>query len=304
MSEPDQLYTLRNQVWLGHYSLALDEGKNLLRSKSSLSAALRTERDEFVARSLLALGRYGEIGVGVNASGTVDVGVKLLQLQGSLQSGSVPPPSILSSVQSLMSDPAASRAPSAQLYAAHVRLCANDHEGALRLVSAGTTLEHMHVTAQIHLRTDRLDLAEETVALMRNTDEDSSLTHISSVHVALAAGSSRSTDATYTLAALSEQYGPSPLLMNLQAAALVVSGRYDDAEAKCRECLGEDPDDVDAMINLVTCLVNLGKYGEVDVMVASIKRLAGPDHSFVKSLERVEGAFDRVSSTFAAGIAA
>jgi len=90
MSEPDQLYTLRNQVWLGHYALALDEGKNLLRSKSSLSAALRTERDEFVARSLLALGRYSEVGAGVNASGIVDVGVKLLQLQASLQSGSTP----------------------------------------------------------------------------------------------------------------------------------------------------------------------------------------------------------------------
>jgi len=240
----------------------------------------------------------------VNASGIVDVGVKLLQLQASLQSGSTPTQSVLSSVNALMSDPGVSAAPSAQLYAAHVSLFANDHDGALRLVSVGTNMEHMHVTAQIYLRMDRIDLAEEILTQMRNADEDCSLTQISSVHVALATGSSRSTDATYTLAALSEQYGPSPLLLNLQAAALVVSGRYDDAEVKCRECLGEDPSDVDAMINLVTCLVNLGKYGEIDGMVANIKSLAGPNHSFVKSIERVEGAFDRVSSTFAAGITA
>mmetsp|Transcript_20722 Transcript_20722/g.47026 ORF Transcript_20722/g.47026 Transcript_20722/m.47026 type:complete len:83 (+) Transcript_20722:54-302(+) len=74
MSEPDQLYTLRNQYWLGQYSMALDEAKSALRSKSTLSTELRTERDEFVARGLLALGRYGEIGVGPGTSGEIGVG--------------------------------------------------------------------------------------------------------------------------------------------------------------------------------------------------------------------------------------
>jgi coatomer subunit epsilon len=54
MSEPDDLYTLRAQYWLGHYGLAIAEGKNLQR-RPGLSAALKAERDEFVARSHVAL---------------------------------------------------------------------------------------------------------------------------------------------------------------------------------------------------------------------------------------------------------
>ena len=29
--EPDELYTLRAQYWLGHYSMALDEGRQAAR---------------------------------------------------------------------------------------------------------------------------------------------------------------------------------------------------------------------------------------------------------------------------------
>ena len=54
MSEPDDLYTLRNHYWLGSYQLAIAEGSGLGR----LPEALRVERDEFIYRSYLALGQY------------------------------------------------------------------------------------------------------------------------------------------------------------------------------------------------------------------------------------------------------
>mmetsp|Transcript_20722 Transcript_20722/g.47025 ORF Transcript_20722/g.47025 Transcript_20722/m.47025 type:complete len:204 (+) Transcript_20722:438-1049(+) len=203
-----------------------------------------------------------------------------------------------------MSDPSAASKPSAQLYAAQIYLCVNQLESALQLIFLGTTFEHLYTTVQIYIRMDRLDLAEETLGAMKNADEDCSLTQLSAVHIAIASGSSKSTDASYILSALSEQYGPSPMLLNLTAASLIVSGRYDEAEEKCKEVLTEDATNIDAMINSVTCFVNLGKYVEVESMIGRIKSVAGPEHSFVKNLERVEGAFDRVSSTYSAGIAA
>lgn len=54
MSEPDDLFTLRNHYWLGSYQLAIAEGSGLGR----LPEALRVERDEFIYRSYLALGQY------------------------------------------------------------------------------------------------------------------------------------------------------------------------------------------------------------------------------------------------------
>lgn len=65
MSEPDDLFTLRNHFWLGSYQLAIAEGSGLGR----LPEALRVERDEFIYRSYLALGQFsivlGEVCVGV-----------------------------------------------------------------------------------------------------------------------------------------------------------------------------------------------------------------------------------------------
>lgn len=63
MSEPDDLFTLRNHYWLGSYQLAIAEGSGLGR----LPEALRVERDEFIYRAYLALGQYsivlGEVGL-------------------------------------------------------------------------------------------------------------------------------------------------------------------------------------------------------------------------------------------------
>lgn len=59
MSEPDELYTLRAQYWLGHYALALDEAKSIMRRP--MSPALKAEREEFSLRCYLALGQYDKV---------------------------------------------------------------------------------------------------------------------------------------------------------------------------------------------------------------------------------------------------
>jgi coatomer subunit epsilon len=59
MTEPDELYTLRAQFWLGHYQLALEEAKSIARRP--MSVALKNEREEFQARSWIALGQYDKV---------------------------------------------------------------------------------------------------------------------------------------------------------------------------------------------------------------------------------------------------
>ena len=59
MSEPDELYTLRAQFWLGHYQMALDEGKSIARRP--MSPELKAEREEFVARCYIALKDYDKV---------------------------------------------------------------------------------------------------------------------------------------------------------------------------------------------------------------------------------------------------
>eukprot|EP00978_Attheya_sp_CCMP212_P040133 scaffold215900_cov32-Attheya_sp.AAC.1 len=57
--DPDELYTLRAQYWLGHYNLCLDEAKAIARRP--MSPALKNEREEFVARAQLALGQWDKV---------------------------------------------------------------------------------------------------------------------------------------------------------------------------------------------------------------------------------------------------
>ena len=66
--EPDELYTLRAQYWLGHYTLAIQEAKSIARRP--MSTTLKIEREEFLARSYLALKQYDKIKALVVTSST------------------------------------------------------------------------------------------------------------------------------------------------------------------------------------------------------------------------------------------
>ena len=67
MTEPDELYTLRAQFWLGHYHMALDEAKSIMRRP--MSPQLKAEREEFVQRCHLALHHYDKV-VAADTPGT------------------------------------------------------------------------------------------------------------------------------------------------------------------------------------------------------------------------------------------
>jgi len=59
MTEPDELYTLRAQYWLGHYGLAMEEARSVARRP--MSPELKLEREELLLRSQLALGEYDKV---------------------------------------------------------------------------------------------------------------------------------------------------------------------------------------------------------------------------------------------------
>ena len=59
MTEPDELYTLRAQYWLGHYNLAVEEAKSIARRP--MNPTLKEEREEFLQRAYIALGQYDKL---------------------------------------------------------------------------------------------------------------------------------------------------------------------------------------------------------------------------------------------------
>ena len=183
--------------------------------------------------------------------------------------------------------------PSVQLYASQLFLAHGLTKDALQCVHLGVTMEHLSMALQISIKLDRLDLAKNQLELLRQNDEDAILTSLGAVHVALAGGSSTASDAAHYLNALSEQYGPSPLLLNLSACAYCIMGDYQEAESKLMDCkreFGPSPHQADTLINLIVCCQYLNKPS--DEYIQELKE-SFPSHSFVAALERVEGAFAR-----------
>lgn len=184
---------------------------------------------------------------------------------------------------------------SLQLQAAHVFLQAGMTREALQCVHLGLTMEHLCLSLQIYIKMDRLDLAASQLSLMRQGDEDAVLTQLGAVYLAIATGSSTASDAIHHLNSMSEQYGPSPLLLNLMACSYMVSGNFEGAESSLRDCLSEFPEDADTLVNMVVCYQHMGKGMTAIGPVLAKLKTNYPHHTFCQGLERVEGAFERES---------
>jgi len=181
---------------------------------------------------------------------------------------------------------------SVQVTASHVLLVAGQTKEALQCVHGGTTMEQMAMALQIYLKIDRLDLAQSQLRKLRQHDEDSVLAQLGSVYVMLATGSTAAADAVHVLHSLSEQYGPSPLLLNLMACALMQQGDYDGASQKLEECLRDHAEISlpDTLINMIACTVQLNN--SPDQYLQQIRQQY-PNHVFCQGLDRVTQAFDR-----------
>lgn len=287
MSEPDELYTLRAQFWLGHYQMALDEARSIMRRP--MSPDLKAEREELVARCHIAMKDYDSVISGDISS----AGLKALALQAqyttlAASGDSAQMQSVIQQLQSMLGDGVS---PRVQLTAAHVFLQAGMKKEALQCVHQGLTLEQSSLCVQIYILLDRLDLAGNALNELRRIDEDSMLTQLASVHIALATGSSMAGDAVHTLNQISEQYGPSPMLLNLMACAQMQGGNYAEAERKLAQAREEfGADDADTLVNLI--VASQYQHKPVDDYVETLKR-QHPTHFLSMGLDTVSGAFAR-----------
>jgi coatomer subunit epsilon len=196
-------------------------------------------------------------------------------------------------VEQLKSLVASSGTPGVQLAAAQVFLDAGLMKEALQCVHTGPTMEHISLILQVYLRIDRLDLAQQQLRQMKVADEDAILTQLGGIYCNLAIGSSGAADALHSVSALLEQYGPSPLLFNIMASALILKGAYADAEQRLQECLQEFPADSnvpDTLINLIVCSQHQQKPTQPYVNQMKEKY---PSHTFCAGIDRVQAAFDR-----------
>lgn len=300
--DPDELYTLRAQFWLGHYTLCLEECKAVARRP--MSPSLKAEREEFIYRANIAQGQYDKV-IRETAGSDKSKTIQALNLHATYEvaaslADTTKMDDIISKLKNLLYNNPSEVSTSLQLTAAHIFLRHNLTREALQCVHLGVSMEHIAICLQIYLKIDRLDLAEAQLSLLKQADEDAILTQLGSVYYNIAKGKSGASEALHVLSMLSEQYGPSIMLLNTTAVAHLVVGNYSAAEGVLLEAKEEmtatGVKDADTLINLIVCTSQMGK--DSSAYVEEMKKMH-QNHVFVEGLERVENAFERESLKYA-----
>ena len=342
--EPDDLYTLRTCYYLGHYKLALEEGENI--SHRTMSANLATERLEFVTRANIANGTYSGTSMPMNDGSTASLQMlHVLYLITTTTSSSSKNNDDTSSsrssteefvhqIESLLSHnntnnntnnmnmndvvtKSYNTDSSLQLFAGYAFLHLGLLKEALQLQSVqfGISMEHIALKLQIYMKYDRLDLAKEQLQLMKQVDEDATLTVLCSAMIATMGGGVSGKDggeeAVYMYQTLSEQYGPSLMLLNGLAVAYMKCGNFEAAAVQIEEALTNAMDDdsnsngngngrvvADCLVNAVAIYQNLGNVSKVESTLQTLKSKYG-GHPYVSALNTVEQAFQRVCAQYA-----
>lgn len=127
------------------------------------------------------------------------------------------------------------------------------------LQRAKRSFDCMALTVQILARLARIDLAREVLSVMLAVDDEAPIVQLTNVSVNLAMGGEYVKEAYYICEELSQKYAPTPLLLNAMAVSLIRQGEYQDAEALLQRVQEANPNQVDAIANMIVVAQMTGR---------------------------------------------
>ncbi|XP_072775433.1 coatomer subunit epsilon [Taeniopygia guttata] len=292
-AEPDELFDLRNNFYIGAYQAAINEAQ---RAKPR-SPEQALQRDVFLFRAYIAQRKFGV--VLEELQGSCSPELQAVRMLAQFLASESQRDSIVAELDKKMAKSVEVANCTFLLLAASIYLHDQNPEAALRALHQGDSLECLAMTVQILLKLDRLDLARKELKKMQEQDEDATLTQLATAWVNLALGGEKLQDAFYTFQELAERGCPSLLLLNGQAAAAMGQGRWEQAEGLLQEALDKDSGHPETLLNLVVLSQHLGKAPEVTNRYLSQLKDAHKNHPFIKEYQAKENDFDRLALQYA-----
>lgn len=299
MSEPDELYTLRNLFWLGNYQLAINESNSLNRVPKHLQAT----RDEFVFRSYLAMQQFDIVLDEISESPDTPVALRAVRILATYLSKISPYEQCLSNMFDLGNSLVQGDASNGTYYLvlATLHVHGDNIKEALVATDSFPNMELAAFAVRLLLRLDRPDLAQQRYAIMKSADEDGSLTQLAGAALNLSLGDAKKIqEAANTYQDLGEKYGTSVMLLTSLAVAEMAQNNFETAESHLQEALGKDSTNADALSNMIAVSYHLGKSSEVIARLVSQLRKSAPDHPQLVGLTNFEGAYDRMTAQLSA----
>eukprot|EP00045_Choanoeca_perplexa_P003141 m.28859 g.28859 ORF g.28859 m.28859 type:complete len:297 (-) comp11888_c0_seq1:70-960(-) len=282
----DQLFDVRNALYIGNYQHCITEAQQL----SPATDELKEECDVLMYRAMVAQGKYAVVKGDISSSSTSSLqAVKNLAV---FLHNKRDRDGVLATVKKQQEDGISMTVPSVALMAATIFINANNPEEALRCLHGLETVEAMATYVQILLSLQRVDLAKKKLKELQTLNEDSTLTQLATAWVDLAVGGDKLQDAFYIYQEMIEKFGATPLLLNGQSATHVQQGRYLEAEDVLLTALDKDPNNPETLINLVAVATYLGKAPEVAQRYLNQLRDSVPEHPYVVDLAEKEQLFE------------
>lgn len=91
-------------------------------------------------------------------------------------------------------------------------------------------------------------------------------------------------DAFFTYQEQSDKHSSTPLLLNNQAVCALNQGKFDEAQSLLQEALDKDPNNAEAMVNMIVLGQYLAKPTEIINRYISQLKDSYKNHPFVKDL--------------------
>ncbi|TMW64659.1 hypothetical protein Poli38472_011539 [Pythium oligandrum] len=290
MAEPDDLFTLKNQLWVGNYQNAISEANML----NHVRDALRHERDVYVYRAHLGLGNYGLVLESIPDAATTPIALSAIKLWATYLNGG-DKEMIELTLKEWLADHTSGENPHLLLVAGMIFSREGKLSDALSVLTKGNTLEHMLYIVHLYLQMDRIDLAQKQLEEMRRIEEDSTLTQLALAWIMTLKGGEKADEATLHFQELSDRFGATPLLLNGAASAFMAMKNYVEAERLLMEALQKDQTHEDTLVNLVAVSAHLGKpYQQFAIQLQQV----APANAWLANFIQIDQEFSATAAAF------
>ncbi|SPN99544.1 related to coatomer epsilon subunit [Cephalotrichum gorgonifer] len=163
-------------------------------------------------------------------------------------------------------------------------------------------LEAVALIVQIHLAQNRNDLALKEVSAARRWAQDNLLVNLAEAWVGLRLGGERYQQSFYVFEELAQAPSTSSArTLVSQAVAELHLGRLEEAESALEQAVKAEPQNADAIANLLVLSVISGK--DAAAATENLKAV-DPSHAFLTDLEEKSALFDKAAQKFSAKVSA
>ncbi|KAK6200880.1 hypothetical protein LQW54_009464 [Pestalotiopsis sp. IQ-011] len=184
-----------------------------------------------------------------------------------------------------------------QVVGGAVLQAAGKSEEALALLSQHSgNLEAVALIVQIHLQQNRLDLAQKEVKAARSWAQDSLLVNLAESWVGLREGGEKYQQSFYVFEELAQTPASSSITSLIsQAVTEIHLQRYEEAQAALDQALQKEPQNADALANMVVLKTVTGQ--DRQEAVAALEK-AAPSHPLLLDWQEKKSEFEKAASKF------